>query len=90
MKKKLPKEPVFESHLNEDGKYEKVDVTKYSMRVLCSVPGCLQIRYVLPQDYRNVKYCKPHALEARRKYRSEYMKSKRRKKRQQKSDTNTE
>lgn len=70
-------EPVFETQLNQDGKYEKVDTTKYSRRVLCSVPGCFQVRYVLPQDHLKVTLCKPHALEARRKYRADYMKKKR-------------
>ena len=56
----LPNELKFAVHHDEFGVYEKVDLSKFCFKVLCKEPGCMQIRYVTPQDKTQVKYCKPH------------------------------
>lgn len=64
-------EPVFMSQQDAFGKQEKVDVTKYSIKIMCNEPGCLQIRYIHPQDRFQAKMCKPHSRIARLKSRAE-------------------
>lgn len=74
---KVSAEPVFYTQLDAFGNQEKVDVTKYSMKVLCAEPGCMQLRYVLPQDRLQSEYCKPHARKHRLAYRAAKAKEKR-------------
>lgn len=59
------------------GQTEKVNLSMFSIQVVCHEPGCFQIRYIRPQDRSQVKYCKPHAKVARDRYRAEHMKRKR-------------
>jgi hypothetical protein len=70
-------EPTFETQLDYDGRPEKVDITKQSVRVLCSEPGCFQVRYVHAQDAFQSDRCKPHARAARLKSRAERARIKR-------------
>jgi hypothetical protein len=53
-------EPTFALQPDEYGNFEKVDTSKYSCKIICNEPTCLQIRYVLPQDRTQVKFCKKH------------------------------
>lgn len=71
------KEPVFMAQLDAFGKPEKVDITKYSIKIMCSEPGCMQIRYINPQDRFQVKTCKPHSRAARLKSRASRARDKR-------------
>lgn len=71
------KEPVFMAQLDAFGKPEKVDITKYSIKIMCNEPGCMQIRYINPQDRFQVKTCKPHSRVARLKSRAERARNKR-------------
>jgi len=75
--KRVNTEPVFAVQLDAFGNQEKIDVTKFSMKVLCSEPGCLELRYVLPQDMLQVAYCKPHARLRRLQYRARLAREKR-------------
>lgn len=59
------REPVFTNQADRFGKPEKIDITKYSVKLICKEPGCMELRYIQPQDRGQVVYCKPHA----RKYR---------------------
>jgi hypothetical protein len=54
-------EPVFLTQKDASGQPEKVDVTRLSIKVVCSEPECAEIRYIHPQDKAQSKFCKPHA-----------------------------
>lgn len=71
------KEPQFATQLDNFGKVEKVDITKQSIRILCSEPGCFNARYIHPQDRWQVKLCKPHSRAARLKSRATRARNKR-------------
>jgi hypothetical protein len=58
-------EPQFKSQMDPYGKAEKVDVTVYNFKVMCSEPGCMEVRYIKAQDRAQVKHCKPHSRMAR-------------------------
>lgn len=59
------REPIFATQLDMYGQPEKIDITKYSVKLICKEPGCISIRYIQPQDKGEVSYCKPHARKAR-------------------------
>jgi hypothetical protein len=59
------REPEFATQLDAYSKLEKVDITKYRIKIMCDEPGCMQIRYINPQDRHQVKKCKPHSRVAR-------------------------
>lgn len=80
-------EPIFATQLDAEGKPEKVDITKQSIRVICSEPGCFQVRYVHPQDRHQSKHCKPHSRVARLKSRAERARNKRKSIKKQPQDT---
>lgn len=71
-------EPQYRQQENEFGHVEFVDITIYSHTVLCQYTGCCRIRYVKPQDSKQVKYCKVHAAQIRREYRAAHAKKQRR------------
>jgi hypothetical protein len=54
-------EPKFAVQLNEDGIAEKVDTSIYYIKMVCSEPGCFQVRYLRGQDQSQCTHCKPHA-----------------------------
>lgn len=71
------KEPVYLTQKDDKGYDEKVDVSINSHMVVCEHPGCTEIRYVKPQDKSQVKFCKPHAYEHKKKYRAAFMRNRR-------------
>jgi hypothetical protein len=73
--------PKFATQLNEEGAAEKVDISVYIYKVLCSEPGCFQVRYLMAQDKSQTKYCKPHARMFRLRDRAARARNKRVKKR---------
>lgn len=70
-------EPNYKTQKDDRGYDEKVDVSVYTVKVVCTEPGCVEIRYVKPQDASQVVYCKPHTREHRKAYRAEFMRNKR-------------
>ncbi len=54
-------EPDFAEQLDSDGVLEKVDITEYSIKIICGNAGCENIRYIKMQDKHQVKLCKPCA-----------------------------
>jgi hypothetical protein len=76
------KEPMFAVQEDAYGNKEKIDVTIYSIRVICTYPGCLRVRYVKPQDRCQSILCKPHARKARLESRAKHARDKRKEKHQ--------
>lgn len=60
------KEPEFATQHDDYGNLEKIDISKYDFRVICSTPGCKRIRYVKSQDRFQVEKCKPCAYASRK------------------------
>jgi len=58
---KKQKEPVFADQVDQFGNNEKIDITRFCIKLVCSVPDCSNIRYVCPQDRTQVTFCKIHA-----------------------------
>ncbi len=54
------KEPIFVTQLDFFGNEEKIDISRFRVKIPCSHKDCLNIRYILPQDKNQVRYCKPH------------------------------
>lgn len=69
--------PVFETQLDEYGHTEKIDVSKFKVKVLCSEPECFSFRFVKEQDAWQSRYCKPHTRMHRLRYRATKAKEKR-------------
>lgn len=67
----MNKEPQFETQLDEYAQEEVIDISVYSHLVLCESTNCSNVRYVKPQDKKQVTYCKPCARAARLKDRAE-------------------
>jgi len=66
--------------MDSDNKREEVDVSKYSIKIICHEPGCFHIRYIRPCDRAKVRFCKPHQVIYRLRYRAEFMRDDRRNK----------
>lgn len=52
-------EPNFQTQEDEYGNLEKVDISKFSRKIVCGESGCMRVRYVKAQDATQTKYCKP-------------------------------
>lgn len=74
-------EPRFAVQLNEDGIAEKVDTSIYFIRMVCSEPGCFQVRYLRGQDQSQCVHCKPCARMFKMRGRAMRARNKRAKKR---------
>jgi ssDNA-binding Zn-finger/Zn-ribbon topoisomerase 1 len=60
------KELVYEAQLDEYGNEEVIDVTVFTEAIVCSAnPACSNIRYLKPQDKKQVTLCKPCARKDR-------------------------
>lgn len=73
-------EPEFSSQLDENGNVERIDITTYSIKIMCAAEGCVQIRYIKPQDKSQVTLCKVCSRKARLKVRAERARNRRKNK----------
>lgn len=71
-------EPEFEMQMNEFDKPEKIDISEYTIKIMCAEPDCLRIRYIKPQDAKQVKLCKLHARLLKLRSRAQHTREKRR------------
>ena len=69
--------PKFATQLDENKQPEKVDISKFSYKIICKEPGCFQIRYVQGQDRTQTRYCKSCARIYRLRARAERARNKR-------------
>ena len=63
-------EPTYVTQRDYFGCNEVVDVTVYNIKIMCSSPGCFQMRYIKSSDRQQSTMCKPCSRIARLKSRA--------------------